>query len=111
MTPDAVFIQFADNGNIRKWDKQPFPEGAEYRLAAALPHLGWRADAKLKFGDRVTKTKGASWTGRVVGFYSTALTPIGYAVESENEPGSVQIYPEAALMPLPPPPSSKEDRT
>lgn len=46
---------------------------------------------------RVTKTKGSSWTGRVVGFYSTTLTPIGYAVESENEPGSVQIYPEAAL--------------
>ena len=46
---------------------------------------------------RVTKTKGSSWTGHVVGFYSTELTPIGYAVESENEPGSVQIYPEAAL--------------
>lgn len=46
---------------------------------------------------RVTKTKGSSWTGPIVGFYSTNLTPIGYAVESENEPGSVQIYPEAAL--------------
>ncbi len=43
--------------------------------------------------DRVTKTKGSSWTGRVVGFYSTTLTPEGYAVESENERGSVQIYP------------------
>lgn len=48
-------------------------------------------------GDRVTKTKGSSWTGRVVGTYSTSLTPEGYAVESENEPGSVQIYPVAAL--------------
>jgi hypothetical protein len=48
-------------------------------------------------GQRVTKRTGSSWTGKVVGFYSTALTPIGYAVESENEPGSVQIYPEAAL--------------
>lgn len=48
-------------------------------------------------GDRVTKIKGSSWTGRVVGFYSTALTPEGYAVESENEPGTVQIYPRAAL--------------
>lgn len=52
---------------------------------------------KFSLGDRVTKTKGSSWTGLVVGFYSTSLTPIGYAVESENEPGSVQIYPESAL--------------
>lgn len=54
-------------------------------------------DAKWKLGDRLTKTKGSSWTGHVVGFYSTSLTPIGYAIESENEPGSVQIYPESAL--------------
>lgn len=52
---------------------------------------------KFNLGDRVTKIKGSSWTGLVVGFYSTNLTPIGYAVESENEPGSVQIYPESAL--------------
>lgn len=55
------------------------------------------AGVKFKLGDRVTKTKGSSWTGLIVGFYSTKLTPIGYAVESENEPGSVQIYPENAL--------------
>ena len=52
---------------------------------------------KFQLGDRVTKTKGSNWTGRVVGFYSTSLTPIGYAVESETEKGSVQIYPEQAL--------------
>lgn len=50
--------------------------------------------------DRVRKTKGSSWQGRVVGFYSTELTPIGYCVESEREPGSVQIYPESALEAL-----------
>lgn len=55
---------------------------------------------KFKLGDRVTKTKGSKWTGRVVGFYSTTLTAIGYAVESETETGSVQIYPEAALTTL-----------
>ena len=55
---------------------------------------------KFSLGDRVSKTKGSSWTGLVVGFYSTSLTPIGYAVESENEPGSVQIYPESALAAL-----------
>lgn len=48
-------------------------------------------------GDKVTKTKGSQWTGRVVGTYSTSLTPEGYAVESEHEFGSVQIYPAAAL--------------
>ena len=52
---------------------------------------------RFRLGDRVTKTKGSSWTGHVVGFYSTELTPNGYAIESENEPGSVQIYPESAL--------------
>lgn len=54
---------------------------------------GWT----FRLGDRVTKTKGSSWTGLVVGFYSTTLTPEGYAVESENERGSVQIYPRPAL--------------
>lgn len=52
---------------------------------------------KFSLGDRVEKTKGSAWHGRVVGFYSTSLTQFGYAVESEREPGSVQIYPEAAL--------------
>lgn len=52
---------------------------------------------KFMRGDRVRKIKGSRWQGRVVGFYSTALTPEGYAVESETEIGSVQIYPAAAL--------------
>ena len=54
-------------------------------------------DWYFRFGDRVRKTKGSSWHGHIVGFYSTDLTPRGYAVESELEAGSVQIYPEAAL--------------
>lgn len=53
---------------------------------------------QFKIGTRVRKKSGSSWQGRVVGYYSTALTPIGYAVESEREPGSVQIYPAAALQ-------------
>lgn len=52
---------------------------------------------KFALGDRVRKRSGSSWQGHVVGFYTTALTPNGYAVESEREAGSVQIYPEAAL--------------
>jgi hypothetical protein len=52
---------------------------------------------KFSPGDRVRKIKGSRWQGRVVGTYSTSLTPDGYAVESETEIGSVQIYPAAAL--------------
>lgn len=59
------------------------------------------APQKYHLGERVTKVSGSSWTGLVVGFYSTALTPIGYAVESETEKGSVQIYPEEALIAAP----------
>ena len=54
-------------------------------------------DEKWTLGTRVTKIKGSNWTGKVVGFYSTDLTPEGYAVESETERGSVQIYPRAAI--------------
>ncbi|HEV2507357.1 MAG TPA: DfrB family trimethoprim-resistant dihydrofolate reductase [Mesorhizobium sp.] len=68
-------------------------------ILSALSAAGYAIEAPHKFRilDRVTKISGSSWTGRVVGFYSTKLTPTGYCVESENEPGSVQIYPEAAL--------------
>lgn len=52
---------------------------------------------KFNMGDRVRKTRGSEWQGRVVGTYSTTLTPEGYAVESEAHSGSVQIYPASAL--------------
>lgn len=60
-------------------------------VAAIFSNWEW------KIGTRVRKKSGSAWQGRVVGYYSTALTPEGYAVESEREPGSVQIYPRAAL--------------
>lgn len=56
----------------------------------------------MKIGDRVRKKSGSAWTGIIVGTYSTALTPEGFAVESETEKGSVQIYPAAALEKLEP---------
>jgi hypothetical protein len=65
--------------------------------------LGGNKKGTFVLGDRVTKKKGSCWTGRVVGFYSTAHTPVGYCVESETERGSVQIYPEAALKLMPGP--------
>jgi dihydrofolate reductase (trimethoprim resistance protein) len=52
---------------------------------------------RFKLGDPVRKITGSSWYGRIVGTYSTTLTPEGYAVESARHPGSVQIYPQAAL--------------
>lgn len=51
-------------------------------------------------GDLVRKRSGSAWQGRVVGEYSTVLTPEGYAVESDAHPGSVQIYPAKALESL-----------
>lgn len=52
---------------------------------------------KFKRGDRVRKLSGSEWKGRIVGEYSTSLTPEGYAVESDTEKGSVQIYPVGEL--------------
>ena len=56
-----------------------------------------KAPQKFKLGDEVTKIKGSRWRGKIVGTYSTKLTPEGYCVESFFEKGSVQIYPAAAL--------------
>ena len=56
---------------------------------------------KFAIGDRVKKTSGSEWVGHVCGTYSTALTPEGYAVESEAHAGSVQIYPDKALEAAP----------
>jgi hypothetical protein len=63
---------------------------------------GWKPvdDWRFAVGDHVRKVKGSSWQGRLIGFYSAQLTPIGYAVEA-SERGSVQIYPEAALERVP----------
>ena len=77
---------------------------ARAALETALPMIRAKAleggAGQFRIGDRVTKIKGSQWTGRIVGFYSTTLTPEGYAVESETEIGSVQIYPAAAISAL-----------
>ena len=52
---------------------------------------------KFAMHQRVRKISGSEWQGRICGTYSTALTPEGYAVESEAHAGSVQIYPAKAL--------------
>ena len=52
---------------------------------------------KFGIGASVRKKSGSAWSGTICGTYSTSLTPEGYAVESDAHPGSVQIYPAAAL--------------
>lgn len=52
---------------------------------------------KFRTGDLVKKSTGSEWVGHVCGWYSTTMTPEGYAVESEAHAGSVQIYPAKAL--------------
>lgn len=58
---------------------------------------GGKEEMKFQLNDQVTKISGSSWRGRICGTYSTHLTPEGYVVESNFEPGSVQLYPAAAL--------------
>ncbi|EHR70718.1 R67 dihydrofolate reductase [Burkholderiales bacterium JOSHI_001] len=70
---------------------------AAIELNEGLCH-SWPATHKtFRMGDKVRKVRGSQWHGRVVGWYSTDLTPEGYAVESDTERGSVQIYPASAL--------------
>jgi len=64
----------------------------------SLPSWPYR---KFRLGDRVTKTSGSCWTGFVVGFYSTTLTPVGYVVESETERGTCRPISEKDLKSLP----------
>jgi hypothetical protein len=59
----------------------------------------WPADAIFQLGATVQKKGRAFWRGKIVGWYRTELTALGFAVESMFEPGSVQIYPQTALEP------------
>ena len=102
---DAVWAAFYRDGKTLAEIAQQFGCGI-YDLSPWLTAPIYRAAMGCMNGahdinDRVRKTWGSSWQGRIVGFYCTSLTPIGYAVESERERGSVQIYPESALERLP----------
>lgn len=83
------------------YDRGRYDASRAIRALSASPLTEEQPAAKFKRGDRVQKIKGSAWRGHVVGTYSTGLTPEGYNVESENEPGSVQLYPAAALETLP----------
>jgi dihydrofolate reductase (trimethoprim resistance protein) len=101
MEPRKKALKMLDS--LRKTAKSSkFADGNEDRYAEtirkALQAMEWGKDTNFRLGDRVRK-KGdkGQWHGHVVGFYSASCTKIGYAVESERETGSVQIYPEGAL--------------
>lgn len=60
----------------------------------------------FELGDLVKKKSGSFWRGKVVGYYSTEQTPIGYCVQlviadprEDDNLMPVQIYPESALEP------------
>ena len=101
LTQDDGIGQVADLIRDGEYDEHDTVQRtARHRQAGVQQGLDMAAGRAFQLGDRVTKTKGSSWTGRIVGFYSTALTPEGYAIESETETGSVQIYPVGAIRKL-----------
>jgi dihydrofolate reductase (trimethoprim resistance protein) len=71
---------------------------ADYRQQEVRSQRVWpQTHRSFLYGDRVMKIRGSMWSGRIVGWYATELTPEGYAVESAWHKGSVQIYPASAL--------------
>lgn len=71
-------------------------------LPAYINALLRRTDSPFVLGDSVRKRPGGGeWRGVVVGLYLASKTPLGFAVESVREPGSVQIYPARALQEWP----------
>jgi hypothetical protein len=95
--PDKAVFGKPTSGNVtigeikRELTKDMMPPPDQRWLSVT----GW----KFAAGDRVRKRSGAWWEGKVVGFYSTYDTPRGYAVQlqTRNDNGPVQIYPESAL--------------
>lgn len=80
--------------------KRLLAETEEGGCAALLNPMqpGWAPPGwEYGMGTRLIKVGGSSWRGPVVGFYRSSLTEVGYAIESEAEVGSVQIYPAKAL--------------
>ncbi len=81
----------AREAGARPRDTAHFPP-----LAAVAPD-GWPHDADRALGSLAQKKGRSAWRGRIVGWYRTELTALGYAIESSFEKGSVQIYPATAL--------------
>lgn len=87
-----------DQGKVEKGPNFVPPEAELAKYIMRQLAGGQPKQPKFKLGDEVMKVSGSTWSGTVVGTYSTKLTPEGYAVESDSHPGSVQIYPANALQ-------------
>ena len=62
------------------------------------PHIRLRLlEQAWPMGTMMRKKRGSNWHGSVRGYYTTDQTPMGLAIESSTELGSVQIYPVDAL--------------
>jgi dihydrofolate reductase (trimethoprim resistance protein) len=97
INPERTFIAWPKEGEFSPTNPPSdcyFLDFNGYKISYQV--LGQNSP-KFSLGDLVYKKSGAAWEGRVVGTYSTELTPEGYAVESSIHKGSVQIYPAAAL--------------
>lgn len=64
---DRIYIQFAENGNIRKWQREPFDGGTAY-LSASLP-----ADV-AEMVDRLSEAVCHNYEKDGDGYYDTPLT-------------------------------------
>lgn len=67
-----------------------------------IAHIPFPEKPKFDLQQLVKKKSGSFWRGRIVGYYSTKQTPIGYSVQLEIagmviENAPVQLYPESAL--------------
>lgn len=102
-----AYAVFAANGNVACFSTQRYhpslvafeSDGHSVVSLAPIAQTAQQPEQSGKFAmhQRVRKTSGSEWQGRICGTYSTALTTEGYAVESEAHAGSVQIYPAKAL--------------
>lgn len=91
----ARAIYGADRDGVR-YDADTYEPMAKAAIAA-MPVQAEPVATRWQLGDKVCKKRGSSWRGTVCGFYSTPHTPQGYCVDSAFEPGSVQVWPKAAL--------------
>jgi hypothetical protein len=56
---DSIYIRFADNGNIRKWSREPFEGGVAYFPSAEITTWQDRYNRKAEEADRLADEKAA----------------------------------------------------
>lgn len=83
----CIYVRFADNGEIRKWDRKPFDGATEYHAAVSglLPMATAPKDRTVILGvmrDDLPETDGGfsphRWSGRIVPIRHEGKTVSGY---------------------------------